>query len=319
MAKSRKLEVLTTELNQIRQHPTTEAGMVTLRRVIGCPYGVAVAQAARIVGEFELRTLVPDLETAFERFMVKAKDRDPGCRGKQAIADTLYRLNCKNETLFLAGIRHVQWEPIWGGQADTAPPLRATCALGLVRMNYPDVMVELADLLADPEQAARVGAARAIAYSENPVGVALLRLRLQLGDVPTVLGEYGEALLKLSMETTLPLIEGFLSTGGKASASREAMETAEVMALVLGESRLPKALPLLQNFWQQTPHPELRQAGLLAIATLRQDDALQFLLNLLADGPKRDAHDALKALNLYQNDTFLWPRVGEILGRRDDL
>ncbi|HEY9738795.1 MAG TPA: hypothetical protein V6D06_21020, partial [Trichocoleus sp.] len=230
MAKSQKLEALTAALHEVRSDPTSEAGLETLRQVIGSQYGIAVAQAAQIVAESEIYALVPDLVKAFDRFMVKAKDRDPGCRAKDAIANALYRLEHSDETVFLQGIRHVQMEPVWGGQVDTAPKLRGTCALCLVRMNYSRAMVELADLLADPEQEARIGAARAIAYSGNDFGVALLRLRIKVGDVPAVVGECLAALLKLAPADSLPLVQSFLVP---SLSSPDADEKAEVAALVL--------------------------------------------------------------------------------------
>ncbi|WP_225852694.1 hypothetical protein, partial [Haemophilus parainfluenzae] len=91
--------------------------------------------------------------------------------------------------------------------------LRGTCALGLVRMNYPMVMVELADLLADPEPEARIAAARAVAYSEQEWGIALLRLRMKVGDTPTVLGECLAALLQLAPADSLALARSFLEAG----------------------------------------------------------------------------------------------------------
>ncbi|NJL49350.1 MAG: hypothetical protein HC929_20270 [Leptolyngbyaceae cyanobacterium SM2_5_2] len=317
MAKSRKLEDLTAALNHIRPEPTSELGLATLEQAIHSRYGVAVAQAARIVSEAEMLGLIPNLVAAFDRFLVKPKENDPGCRAKQAIAEALYRLEHRDETLFLKGIRHVQREPVWGGQVDTAPKLRGTCALGLVRMNYPAVMVELADLLADPEPEARIAAARAIAYSENDLGVALLRLRIKVGDTPPVLGECVAALLKLAAGDSLPLAQTLLEAGRKLSDSEAAVELAEVTALVLGESRLPEALPILQDWWQRTTHPELRRTALFASATLRQDKALQFLLDLLIEGSSRDAEDALKALELYKADEFLWPQVEACLAHRN--
>ncbi len=317
MAKSRKLEELTAALNQIRPDPTSAEGLATLGRVISSTYGIAVAQAARMVGQAELYSLMPELITAFDRLMEKAKDRDPGCRAKQAIAEALYRLEHSDETLFLKGIHHVQWEPVWGSQVDTAAQLRGTCALGLVRMNYPNVMVELGDLLADPDPEARIAAARAVAYSENPIGVALLRLRLKVGDVPPVMGECIAALLQLAPQDSWSLIKSLLQAGRRETDEPKAIETAEVIALVLGESHLPEALPVLQDWWRQTTHPDLRKTALFAISTLRQDDALQFLLNLLQKGSTRDAEDALQALEIYRSDGFLWPQVEAILETRN--
>ncbi|MBD0335389.1 MAG: hypothetical protein ICV62_07870 [Cyanobacteria bacterium Co-bin13] len=318
MAKSRKLEELTDALNQIRTNPTSELGLTTLRQVSNSRYGVAVAQAAQLVAQFEIYLLMPELVTAFDRFLIKPQDSDPGCRAKQAIAEALYRLEHSDETLFLKGIRHVQWEPVWGGQVDTAPKLRGTCALGLVRMHYPAVMVELADLLADPEPEARIGAARAIAYSENEMGVALLRLRVKVGDTPPVLGECLIALLELAPMESLPLLQELLQAGRK-SAPNDLGETAEVAALALGESRLPEAFPILRDWWQQTVNVDLRKTGLLAIATLRQDNALEFLLNLIAEGSLRDAKDALKALSIYQQDEHLWQKISQTVEQRGDL
>jgi hypothetical protein len=316
MAKSRKLEELTTALNAIRSDPTSPEGLATLSQVMGSKYGIAVAQAAKMVGQAEIYSLIPDLVAAFDRFMVKPKDTDPGCRAKQAIAEALYRLEHRDETLFLKGIRHGQWEPVWGSQVDTAPKLRGTCALGLVRMNYPAVMVELADLLADPDPEARIAAARAIAYSENDQGVSLLRLRLKVGDLPPVMGECVAALLQLAPEGSWPLVNTLLQAGRRETDGREAVETSEVIALVLGESHLPEALPVLQDWWRQTTHPDLRKTALFAIATLRRDGAIQFLLNLLREGSTRDAEDALQALEIYRSDGFLWPQVEEILNTR---
>jgi hypothetical protein len=316
MAKSRKLEDLTAALNQIRLDPTAPDGLTTLSRVIGSKYGVAVAQAAKIVGQAEIYSLIPELVAAFDRFMDKPKDRDPGCQAKQAIAEALYRLEYKDETLFLKGIHYVQWEPVWGSQVDTAPKLRGTCALGLVRINYPAVMVELADLLADLDPEARIAAARAVAYSENDQGVALLRLRLKVGDIPAVMGECVAALLQLAPDDSWPLVKTLLQAGRRETDEREAIETSEVIALVLGESHLPKALPALQDWWRQTTHPDLRKTALFAIATLRRDDAIQFLLNLLQEGATKDAEDALQALEVYRSDGFLWPQVEEILNTR---
>jgi hypothetical protein len=149
--------------------------------------------------------------------------------------------------------------------------------------------------------------------------VALLRLRIKVGDTPTVLGECMAALLQLSVERGMPLAAQFLEAGRKESDGRAAIETAEVIALVLGESRLPEAFPVLRDWWQRTTHRDLRPTGLLAIAMLRRDEAIQWLLQLLAEAPKPDAAGALEALGLYQNDPTLWAQVRATLDQRPDL
>ncbi len=58
------------------------------------------------------------------------------------------------------------------------------------------------------------------------------------------------------------------------------------------------------------------QTGLLAIAMLRHDEALEFLLSLLADGKISDANDAIAALRLYRQDHRLWQRVCQLIEKR---
>ncbi len=240
MSKSRKLEALQADLNQIRAEPRTEAAREVLRQALSSKFGVAIAQAARIVRDAELVDLLPDLVATFTR-LLQTPTADPNCIGKRAIAEALYQLNARETELFLAGIRHVQMEPVWGGQIDTASGLRATCALGLVRANYLEMFNELADLLADRESEARIGAARALAYSGSLQAVPLLRLRVQIGDDASVLAECFSALLRLAPAASLSLVARFLQSPNP--------QVSEMAALALGESRLPDALPLLKQWW----------------------------------------------------------------------
>lgn len=312
MAKPRKLEQLLAQLDPVRRDPHAPESTIALQQILASKYPFAVAQAAKIVGEAERYDLIPDLVAAFERCMTKPVETDPGCTAKLKIVDALYRMEYSNEALFLRGIRHIQPEPIWGGSEDTAAALRGTCALGLVRMNYPQVMSELADLLADPKQDARMAAARAIAYSGDLLaGVPLLRLRIQVGDTAPVLSDCFLALLQLCPESSsLALIRRFLTS--------DLNEVAEVAVLALGESRLPESFPVLQSWWQQTQIPELRQTALTAIALLRQDDAISFLLGLIRKGEIPDAKSAIAALSIYQQDPDLWQRVCETVNQRSE-
>jgi len=301
---SRKLEATLALLNQARHQPTSEAAIAILRQVLKSKYGIAVAQAAKLIGELELQQLTPDLAAAFGRFMLNGSVTDVGCIAKFRIAEALYRMEYSEETLFLQGI-------VWGGKEDTAARLRGICALALVRMNYPNVLNELADLLADPKPEARMVAAQAIAYSDNPQGVPLLRLKVQLGDpAPQVLAECFTALLKLAPIQSLSLVASFLY------APEE--QVCEMAALALGESRLLEAFDILRSWWQRHNSP-LRATGLLAIAMLRHDQPLEFLLSLVAEATSRDAKDAISALSIYRQDERLWQRVREIIDSRGDI
>lgn len=308
MARSRQLEENQLLLAELRESPLTPDTVEQWRQILHDTHASTITQAAKILGQRGLTDLNSDLAETFARLMQKPVKRDPNCLAKAAIADTLYRLESHNHTLFLQGIRHVQIEPVWGGSVDTAATLRGNCALGLVRMHYPNVMTELADLLADPEGPARMVAARAIAYTENPQGIPLLRLRAKIGDEPQVLSEYLAALLKLAPQQSIPFVSEFLRDTNQ--------QVQELVALVLGESRQPAALDPLQNWWQGVRDHELRITGLLAIAMLRTDEAFQFLLGLVADGSDQTAQEAIQALGIYRQDYDLWQRVCEVRDNR---
>jgi hypothetical protein len=46
---------------------------------------------------------------------------------------------------------------------------------------------------------------------------------------------------------------------------------------------------------------------------LRQDGALEFLLDLVAKGDKSDREGAIGALKMYQSDAILWQRVQQAM------
>lgn len=308
MARSRQLEENQILLAELRESALTPETVERWRQVLRDTHASTITQAAKILGQRGLTDLNTDLAETFTRLMQKPVKRDPNCLAKAAIADTLYRLESHNHALFLQGIRHVQLEPVWGGSVDTAATLRGNCALGLVRMHYPNVMTELADLLADPERPARMVAARAIAYTEDPQGIPLLRLRAKIGDEPQVLSEYLAALLKLAPQPSIPFVSEFLRDTNQ--------QVQELVALVLGESRQPEALDPLQTWWHGVQDPELRVTGLLAIAMLRTDAAFQFLLALVADGSDQTAQETIQALEIYRQDYDLWQRVCQVRDNR---
>ncbi len=304
MAKGKKLEALLASLDQIKSDLTTETAWAQLQQILNSPYGMAVARVAKLVERAEISSLLPDLEKAFDRFLEDPVEQDPSCLAKTAIAEAFYHLEYNQADPFLKGIRHRQLEPVYGGRMDTAPQLRTTCALGLVRMNYPEVFVELADLLADPEAAARIGAARAVAYTgDRDRGLPLLRLRALCGDQPEVMVECVNGLLQLDPHHSLGLVSRCLESNPPV--------TQELIALSLGESHLAEALQVLKQWWQQLRDPQLRGTGLLAIAMIRSEEAFAFLLQLISKGSKADAQAAIEALRTYRQDQSLWQQVME--------
>jgi HEAT repeat protein len=311
MVKSRSLQDQLALLGEIQDNPCSEEAIAILRQTLNGKYPIAIVRAAKLIYRHEIRQFIPDLVASFDRFLEAAATKDPNCLAKKAIADALYRLEHCEENIFLKGIRHVQLESIWGGQVDTAPGLRGVCALGLVRMNYPNVMLELADLLADPEAEARIAAVQAIGYTDNPQGVPLLRLKVQLGDKdPQVMSECFLNLLKLAPTSSIDLVARFLD--------HPDAQICEMAALALGESKLEEVLPILQDWQKHIHNSELQEICLLAISMLRTEPAFDFLLSIIREGAEADAKHAIAALELYQNDQILWERVRNAVEVRGD-
>jgi HEAT repeat protein len=303
------------ELSALRDDPTAPGAEALITRGLAGKRGAVAAAAARVIAEGELEGFEEALAPAFDTFMEQPLKRDPGCLAKTAIARALYRVGRagrSGEAVFLRGVRHVQLEPVWGGRQDTAVELRGQCALGLVRCGYPDAMTELAELLADAEPMARVGAAQAIAYSERQdVGVPLLRHRARAGDPDArVTSACFAGLLSLAPEGSLPFVAGFVHEGDA--------ETAEAAMIALGESRSAGALPLLAEVAAESPTSERRAVAYLAIALMRTDAAWDHLLNVLRDESEARAHDALDALATYRTEPTVRARVMDALQERAD-
>ena len=302
MGKSRRLVDRLAALDSLRTDPTSKQSLSLLKKALATKTNTVVGRAAEIAGGYQLTALEPELVQAFARFMINPQKTDPACIAKTALAEALYRMEAYQPDLFLAGIGHVQMEPVWGGREDTAAKLRGICALGLVRINHDNVMLELAQLLADPEPDARISAARAIAYASMVAeGEPLLRFKALVGDdSPQVLSECLSALLQLAPETSLSFVAGFLQRDDPAVQG--------ATAVALGESHLVQAFPFLETAREDAIEADLKKTLLLSIALLRHERALEFLLSLLVSGGQA-GKDALAALRMYRDDERIWFRV----------
>lgn len=310
MARESLDEVLL-RLAEIRGAPDSPGAHAALASAIGGRSSHAAAKAAEIAGHAELGDLTPDLVAAFDRFMQNPIKSDPGSRAKEAIADALQQIDASTSEVFLAGVRHIQMEPVYGGRQDTAAGLRGAAARGLVRMNHPDAMLHLAELLADAEPPARIAAARALGYHGRDEGLPLLRLKVLSGDSEIdVLGDCLLAMLQISPGHSIAFVERFLGDDEPALA--------EAAALALGESRAEAAFPVLQDWWCQTVDPRLAPTALLAIAMLRTQEALDFLIGLIREEPASIARHAIAAFEIYRSSETTVAQVRAVVRERGD-
>ena len=277
-------------LAALRSDPSRDDVIAALRGTTG----IVVAAAVKHVEAFGL---AGELAPAFARLCEQPVKRDPGCRGKVAIARYLHDADRWEPDVFAAGVALVQAEPVFGGTTDTAAELRGVCGLAYAHAGRPDALDVLARLLADPERTARAAAAQGLGDAGRPDASALLRYKAIIGDADAdVHAAVLEALLHLGGDDAIELVASFLPAGD---------ERAELAASALGASRRAAAYPVLVA-WLPTCRPRQRQqVGYLALALLRDDRANKQLLEIVATGERGDAIAAAKALATFAADPVI--------------
>jgi len=304
-----KVEKQLATLKALRGAALTPDSTVLLRKSLGERVNLVVAIAAQIVGELNAVEFLSDLKTAFERMFEKGKD--PQCWAKNALVKALKDLGVQESGIFLRGIRHIQMEPVWGGSEDTASTLRGTCAMGLIQCNdipRDDILRCLVDLLVDKMASVRIDTARSLEQMGGREVLLLLRLKARLGDKdPRVTGEVLEALLHMEGKIAIPFVAEFLASPDE--------ELSEEAALALGGSHFPEAFSLLKNTWEDRPS----NVFLRALSISRLNEALDFLLDLLANGCPKDAEEALHALELQKASPEVVKRVEQAVLERGDV
>jgi hypothetical protein len=219
-----------------------------------------------------------------------AAKSDPQCWAKNAIAKTLAAFEYQDPEIFLAGMRHIQLEGSWGGTEDSAGTLRGICALALVQcrsVNSHRVLVLLTPLFADKQVSVRVNAAHAVEQVGTDSAALLLRLRAELAsDGPELLGACYSGVLALEGPGAITWAAKFLPPEDDAAAEA---------AMAIAETHTPEAFAVLKAAFTHANDPWFRSAVLSSIAFTRQQEAIGWLLNLIAKEP-RDASQAQEAL-----------------------
>lgn len=308
MKQPRRTEDRLDALSRLRDNPTAPEARAELVAYLGNKSNAVTAKAAKLVAEFEIQDLEPQLVAAFHRFMKNPAVTDRGCAAKAEIVRALEALGAAQTEVFLSGIRHIQMEGSFGPPVDTAAGLRAASAIGLVHMNHPDAILEVVTLLVDREDDARIGAVRALAAAGHPATVPLLRLKVLAGDASAdVIAECFLALLEVSPETSLSFVAGYLDSHDGAIA--------EAAAIALGQSRQPEAIAALTSHWPGANETR-RRALLTGMAVARDDSAFEFLFSLVETGVEKIAAEALTALAMYRGDERIRGRVESLVRQR---
>ncbi len=288
--------------------PAAPAAHGELRDALRSESGILVAAAARLVAEHRLEALVPELPPAFEALREDAVQRDPGCRGKIAIARALHELDHWDDRVLVAGLTIVQMEG-WGTQDDTAAELRGVCGLAHAHFGREDALDVLADLLADRERTARIAAAQGLGDAGHPDAAALLRYKVRIGDPePEVLTACVESLLQLARERAPDFLIGLLARHD---------ERAEIAAIALGGARVAAAFEPLVAWCDGCLPAQRHRIGYLALALLRHEPATEHLLGVIRGRP-RDAVAAARALATFKDDVTLAERIRAAAAPHDE-
>jgi HEAT repeat protein len=289
---NRRIEEQLDALSSLRGGSAAGA-LPALRKALADRVNLVVAKAANIAAELPAPEVLPELLRAFDRFFEDPVKRDPQCWGKNGIARALKDLGHRESPAYLRGAVHIQMEAVWGGQEDTAGPLRGMCLLALPAcpdMRREVVLRHMVDALTEASPTVRADAARALADMQGDESALLLRLKARAGDGdPAVTGQVFECLLALERREGVAFVSKFLAAGD---------QVAEEAALALGGSRLEEAVAVLLGCWPDARGLEYRQALLRALSISRNERAMEFLKELIADGRPQDAADARAALEL---------------------
>lgn len=311
MSKKDTIQETLDELAGARQDPTAPESLARLEAALGHESARVVARAADLAAELDARALVPHLAAAFARLMSLDAQHDPYCRAKVAIVAALRNLGHEDHDLFRRAARHVQLEPLGQGTVDTAGELRGEAMVALLRSNDREAWVMAAEMLGDPDPNARLGAASAIASLGNAeLGIPLLRMRIRIGESDAeVMSAYLVSLLALDPAATMEFVISFLD--------HPTTWIREAAAVALGESQIPSAFTPLLAFCEF--HREERSIGLVAMAMLGTQQALDFLLAEVMSAPLADIRIAVDAMFLYGRTSGVHERLLAALARRGSL
>src|SRR4051794_7533474 len=111
---SRSVDEQVARLEALRHVTTLTPEIVAeLRKALASKQNLLAAKAAGLAVAMKAREVESSLCDAFMRFLSSGADK--GCLAKTAIVKALVALDGGDDAVYLAGARHVQMEPVWGG------------------------------------------------------------------------------------------------------------------------------------------------------------------------------------------------------------
>jgi HEAT repeat protein len=275
---------------------STEAAEV-IRQALASRHSAVIARAAALVGDMGLQDIEPELRASYGRLSAEPEKLDPVCAAMKEVVGALFSFATEASDVYLHAARHVQIAG-WDNQ-DVGAPLRGIAVQALVKTEHPAALTLATDMLMDglppaPDRddglTSRIGAAKALRALGSEASAHVLRLKVLAGDPSIeVYGECFAGMLEYS-PAWLDAVAAFLTHENDVLAS--------MAALAIAESRPPGALDHLKQAWETQTNPETREAIINAIASLRSDEAVSFLIDLVK-GESMTALQAMSGLTLY--------------------
>ncbi len=297
-----------------------------LREGLRAKHARVVETAAKILrdaGPTIRGSMQDDMLAALSAWMGDGRRADPGCTAKTALVVALVRHEAERgegvtpgqfRGLLRDAARHVAWEKVYGGRVDVAGDLRIAAAAGLVTVADPQALSVLADHLADPLLPVRRAAARNLVVHGGREAALLLRLKARIGDVEADgLGEVLRALLALDPQA-LDVAEAWL----RAPDGEDEEATFAEAALALGEVGSDEAGDRLRLAWDRTLDEDRRRVLVTALAQVRTDKALAFLVEVVREAAPTVAADAAALLGACLRGGALRAALHEAIDARGD-
>lgn len=307
MKRPRSLNASLEHLSACSEQVEKTGAVQILRGALAAKLHSIVAKAAGLVGKLKLDELIPDLCSAFDRFMGNGMSSDKSCLAKTAIVEALHQLGSDQPAVFLLGMRCYWPERPWADQRDEAADLRIAAAKAHAELGRRSELGPLVDLLVDPVSDVRHMAVRALAAMGGEQGAPVLRLKTRIGDSNvSVIEACFAGLLEVDGDQYVPFVAEFLD-----SADDRKQVAA---AIALGDSGHTRAFDALASCFKRTHDSDFQRDLLVAISLLRNDQAVQFLLCLIESG-KGHARDALVTLAIYKSNPQRRHQVEEAVDR----